>query len=186
MAEISTIGYFDLRQVKRSGECVLSFGSPMKVPRFSLRELLMLMVICALSMPYIYSSMVATRGMDLGWETVRRMVMKVEPRATLLGGNGGNDHVELTCHVPAENSEGFFPKLHVAIKEHIDGSGWIVHGSSTSSVNGNLFKVRYDILNGYSRCTVVAILLDKKEGKDWRNGKDVDEVRFIVLSPHTR
>lgn len=158
----------------------------MSIPRFSLRELLMFMVICALSIPYIYSSVVATRGMDLGWETVRKMVMKVEPTATLLGGNGGNDHVDLTCLVPAENSGDLFSKLHVAIKENIDRSGWIIKSSSTSKVNGDLFKFRYDIFDGYSRCTVVAILLDKKKGKDWLNGKDVDEVRFIVLSPQTR
>lgn len=158
----------------------------MSIPRFSLRELLMFMVICVLSIPYIYSSVVATRGMDLGWETVRKMVMKVEPTATMLGGKGGNDHVDLTCLVPAENSRDLFSKLHVAIKENIDGSGWIISGSSTSTINGNLSDFCYDVFNGNSRCTVVAILLDKKKGKDWLNGKDVDEVRFIVLSPQTR
>ena len=160
--------------------------SPLKMPQFSLREFLMLMVICALLMPHIYSRAFTTSRLGLDWGAVRGMVMKVEPAATMQGGSGGIDHVELTFLIPAANSDDFFPKLHAAIKEHIDDSGWISHGSSSSTTNGHLSGFRYDMLNGSSRCSVVAILLDKKKGKDWLYGKDVDEVRFIVLSPHSR
>lgn len=156
------------------------------MPRFSLRELLMLMTICAILMPYLYSRAFTTPRIGLSWEAVRGMVTKVEPAATIQSGSGGTDHVELTCLIPAANSDAFFPKLHTAIKEHIDDSGWSNQGSRSSTSNGLLTGFSYDMLNGSSRCSVVAILLDKKKGKDWVHDKDVDEVSFIILSPQSR
>ena len=158
----------------------------MKMPRFSLRELLMLTTICALLTPYLYSRAFTTHRMDLSWQTVRGMVTKVEPTATIQSGSGGNDHVELTCLVPAANSDAFISKLHTAVVKQIDDSGWIYQGRGSSTSNGLLTGFSYDLLNGSSRCSVVGILLDKKKAKDWLYDKDVDEVRFIILSPHVR
>ena len=158
----------------------------MKMSRFSLRELLMLTTICALLMPYLYSHVFTTHRMDLSWQTVRGMVTKVDPTATIQSGEGGDDHVELTCLVSAANSEAFFSNLHAAIRKQIDDSGWIIHGTGSGTSNGQLTSFNYDLVNGSSRCSVVGILLDKKKGKDWLYNKDVDEVRFIILSPHVR
>ena len=156
------------------------------MPRFSLRELLMLMTICALLIPHLFSRAFTTQRIDLAWDTVRAMVAKVDPAATIQGGSGGREQVELTCLVPIESSDVFFSKLHDEIDKQIDDSGWFNPGAGTSTSNGHLTGFSYDLVNGSSRCTVVGILLDKKKGKDWLNNKDVDEVRFIVLSPHVR
>lgn len=156
------------------------------MPRFSLREILMLMTICALLIPHLFSRAFTTQRIDLASNTVRAMVAKVDPAATIQGGNGGSEQVELTCLVPVESSDVFFSKLHEEISKKIDGSGWVNHGAETSTSNGHITGFSYDLVNGLSRCTVVGILLDKKKGKDWLYNKDVDEVRFIVLSPHVR
>lgn len=156
------------------------------MPRFSLRELFLLMTICALLVPYLFSHAFTTQRIDLSWDTVRAMVAKVDPATRILSGSGGSEQVELTCLVPVESSDVFFSKLHDEISKQIDDSGWVNRGTGSSTSNGRVTRFSYDLVNGTSRCSVVGILLDKKKGKDWFNNKDVDEVRFIVLSPHVR
>jgi len=158
----------------------------MKMPRFSLRELLMLMTICGLLMPYLYFRAVTTHQMDLSMEIVRVMVMKAEPSAIILSGRGGNEHVELTCLVPTANSDALFPNVHAAVRKQIDDSNWHIHGMGSSGSNGLSTRFSYDLRNGSSRCQVVGILLDNKKKDDWLEIEDVDEVRFMILSPHVR
>lgn len=161
----------------------------MKLPRFSLRELLMLMTICALLMPYVYSCAFTTPRLGLSVKTVLGMVAKVEPAATIQSAtikssSGRDEQIELTCLIPTAKSDAFFAKLHAAIDEHIDDSGWINLEEGTSGTNGSLTGFSYDLVNGSSRCAVVGILVDNKDGNDRLNNRDVNKVRFIILSPH--
>ncbi len=163
-----------------------AFWGGMKMPRFTLRELLMLMTICGLMMPYLYSRAVTTHRMDLSIQTVRGMVMEAEPSATILSGSGGNEHVELTCLVPTADSDTLFPNVHAAVRKQIDDSNWIIYGMGSSTSNGLITRFSYDLMNGSSRCKVVGILLDKKKENDGLYNEDVDEVSFMILSPHVR
>ena len=157
-----------------------------KIPRFSLRELLMLTTICALLMPYIYSYAFTTRRIDLSFGKVESLVMKAEPNARIQSGSGGNERVDLTCLVPSDKSGAFFSNLQSEVVKHVNESGWIQHGGGSVSSNGTLSEFTFNLHNGSSQCSVVGVLLDKRKGKDWLENKDVDEVRFIILSPHLR
>lgn len=155
----------------------------MKTPRFSVREFLLLMTICALLMPHIYSHAFTTNRLDLSWQTISELILEVEPTVSIHTGNDGNEYVEMTCIVPAENSEAFFPKLQVAVKQQINDSGWHPSRSEVSASNGLLTGFRYDLENESSRCSVVGRLLVRK---NCEFNKDLDEVRFIILSPRFR
>ena len=158
----------------------------MKLSRFSLRELLMLLTIAALLMPHIYSRAFSASRVDLSYEVIREMVSGVAPEARILSGSGGREVTKLTCLVPIEDADSFFAELHKAIESKFSESGWRLVSRGSTTTNGESSGFNFTFQNGSSRCTVLGLLVDKKKGKDWLYDKDVEEVRFVVLSSHVR
>ncbi len=146
----------------------------------------MLTAICALMIPYFFSHPFTSHRIDLSWKTINSMVLRAEPAAIIQSSKGASELVEMTCLIPTANSDVFFSRLHAEVKRKLDASGWTRHGSSEHLSNGLLTWFSYDLQNTSSRCSVVGVLLDRKKGTDVLYNKDVDEVRFIILSPHVR
>ncbi|WP_345327418.1 hypothetical protein [Novipirellula rosea] len=156
----------------------------MKIPQFSVRELLMLVTIVALLIPYLHSRAFTANRVDLSYNTICELVKSVDPSARLMSGSGGQTLADLTYLVPTENSENFFAELYAAVEKQVKQSGWRRTSGGAGRTDGSLSGFNFELRHESSCCTVFGMLVDRKKGKDWLYDKDVEEVRFIIFSPH--
>lgn len=158
----------------------------MPLPRFNLREMLMLLTIIGLSIPYVLPAMRSQSRMDLSYNRVLAMVTQLEPQAKVVNVAGGDEQIDLTCLVPADASADLFERIHRVIRDQIEKSGWVLVSSRESRENDSLARFDYELWNSNARCVIQAVLIEKKKSVREIQGHTMDEVRFIILSPHLR
>ncbi|MFO0939582.1 MAG: hypothetical protein U0930_02325 [Pirellulales bacterium] len=158
----------------------------MTLHRITIREIMLLTAIAALLIPFIYSKKPEAVSLDLSYNTIQKMVSQIEPNSRIQFGSGGSEMADLNYLIPKDSADKFFENLRTEIEKHIKTSGWGEPGGSKTVTNGNLTGFGYDLKKGSVRCAVQGILLSRNECKDVLFGKDVEEVRFIILSPQVR
>lgn len=147
---------------------------------------MLLTAIAALLVPLVYSKKPESASLDLSYNTIQKIVSQIEPNASIQFGSGGSEKADLVYLIPKDGADKFFENLHAEVAKHIETSGWGKSDGGRTTSNGLLTEFGYDLKNGSVRCIVRGILLSRNEGKDVLFGKEVEEVRFIILSPHVR
>ena len=155
--------------------------------RFTIRELLLLLVVVALLMPYLYRGLFSTRRLNLGWHVVERIVQQIEPSSRISGGSGTSDSIEFTCQMPLGSKRDFSERFRTKILEHVEQEGWrFPRGDYKYLANEQLVSFQQEVSNSVDNCTIYYRLLESGVEKDHILGRDIDWVRFVLLSPQTQ
>ena len=155
--------------------------------RFTIRELLLLIVVVALLMPYLYRGLFSTKRLNLGWQVVKGIVQQIEPSSRVSGGSGTSDSIEFTCQMPLGSKQDFSEKFRTKILEHVEREGWrFTLGNSKYLANEQLVSFQQEVSNGVDGCTIFYRLIESGVEKDVILNRDIEWVRFVLLSPQTR
>ena len=155
----------------------------MQLPRFSIREILMLTAIVALITPHVYQAATTKPTIDISYGTLRQIIQSVEPRAYLRLGTGDDEFAEFKYVVPSDAIPDFVEKVRAKVHKRVVASGWKVISHGISSLNGIPAKFNYTLANGNARCNVYFLLVDRKPYDDPTN--QVEEIRLLLFSPQT-
>jgi hypothetical protein len=157
----------------------------MAMPKFSIRELLMLMVIVALLLPYAYHNAFRHKRVDLSLESIDAVIEAADSGARGIEGSAtkhDTDEVERSCLVPKSTSRKFPERIVVVLEEHLRKGGWNGRNLGGSYSNDRIMNVTYELHRGPSRCLVRLYFLDQREVYDPLYKTDVDEIRFVVIA----
>jgi hypothetical protein len=142
----------------------------MTLPKFSVRELLLLTTIIALALPYVYRGVFAAHRIRWSPETIEPLVASFEPKAKVIWGSrssSGNSGVtEISFVVPESSADSFALSLKF--------------GSGSGSTNGETTRFHLNYSNVASEGVVRCQILDRRRGKDQKVG-DVEHIEMLLV-----
>lgn len=138
----------------------------MTLPKFSVRELLLLTTIIALALPYVYRSAFAARRINLSSSEIEALVASFEPKARVRGRGGSSNSnggaTEFSIVVPESAADSFALKLKDAMEKQLRSSGWSQRGSGSGSTNGKTTGFHLNFSNGASEYAVRCRILERR------------------------
>jgi hypothetical protein len=154
------------------------------LPKFSVRELLLVTTIIALVMPYVYRSVFAAHRIRWSEETIEPLVASFEPKAKVIGGererSGNSGVTEISFVVPKSSAESFTLNLKDAMEKHLLSSGWSLFSSGSRSTNGKTMGFHLAYSNGASEGVVRCQIVDRRRNKDQKVG-DVEHIEMLLV-----
>ena len=154
----------------------------MKLPRFSIREILILTTIVALSIPYIYRAFEKRERFDFSYFQLQQMVRNLEPGAILINAGGGEEFGDLTYLMPVGKGADLVTRIHSLVEKQIVAEHWTVYGSGSAGQNDELAQFSYELVKDRNHCKLQLLRINHETDREWDNQKGLDKVRLIFFS----
>lgn len=154
----------------------------MKLPRFSIREVMMLTAIIALLIPYIYRRFEKQEAFNFSYNELKQMVTKIEPGATLISGGGGREFSDMTFLMPEGTGGDLVTKIHALIDKQIASEHWKIYGSGRGGDGNGLTQFSYDLAKDNNRCRLQLLRVSREIENSWDHRTGMDRIRLILFS----